>query len=1766
MALTAAELVAYLRMDKSGFDRDLSSAERDMGKSSGKFKDWTKGMGQAAVETATAGAAATAGLATAVFLTGANYNTLQQQSRAALETIMGSAAKANAQMDKLDEFATTSPFAKDVFIQAQQQLLGFGMEAERVVPTLGAIQDAVAAVGGSNEDIAGIATVLAKVEGTGKLTADTLNQLGIRGIDAASIIGEEMGKSGNTIRESITEGSLDADKALEALTDGMTKRFGGAAENVKNTMVGALDRIKAATRDIGAEMARPFVDPNGGGKAVDWANEFADVLRAVERQTVPFVEIMMRRFAPAFDTVSESLKGAKEAVDRFDMRDFESALDRVSSYAPAIAGVSGALLTMGTANVPIIGRLASALGPIPAALTAAALASPEMRDALGELWDTAKPLVSTLGDVAEVSAGVFTEGVGIAANVLQLALDVIGPVVDGFDRLPTPIKTATGALTVFIATQKLMPGFTKTFSTNMGSIVSSVSGAVDALSPWGSQFEGAAGQALTFGTRMGIVASDVGTSARGGLRGALGGVVGFLGGPWGVALATATVALGFWAQKQAETKENIDELSESLDEQSGAWTAQTDSLVASRVAEEYSSESLERLGLSYEDLVESLKDGEEGYDDLHEKLLANYNANIDAEEGTSAYNAALATNKEEVEKVLGPVATLQEELAEAKQEVLDNAEALRVANEAADESERSFQRYVEAVAILRDDTKSAEERVRAFRDALDELEGGTKTAEERQRELAGQARTLAGFFRDATDDTEGFKDELFDLEKGIVDHTDEGDRLNDMLSRMQTQADQAAQAAIDLAQAEGRTEEAAADAAAAQKPYVDEIKNIGEQFNLTDEEIKVMLDTLDLVPEEQSFLLTDEGSTEQKFHEVQNLISEIQDIPDGKTWTSDGGTTQDVIDILEDLDYDVKHLDDGEIQVKARGVQPTIDEIVAAAAGPYEATINVKTATSGARRDLMMLDTGREPSPGKGVRKPRYHGAIDLFRGMADGGLTPPSVMDVAQMVAPGDIRFAGDRSDVDEAWIPLDGSTRSRAILNEAIARMPGFELPTATGMASGGIDGEISMPEVGEVSSPDTSPLTDVWDQTMQMLLESTRDNFSEIESDSAESQDATTENTRTNMNLMRTITESQLGSMVALTAQNMADMDRATGTATGSMKDATSAEFNAMRAIGISQADQLRSNTAAQFQSMRDAGESQTSALRVHSGQQFAAIQADGTSQASQLRASAATQFSLMRDQGVSAAGDLRSGIVSEMGQTRSPFTGRVNDLVDVMRSFSSALNKAYGDMGVDVGTPTRLATGGIMPGYTPGLDVHSFSSPTGGQLELSGGEAVMRPEFTRAVGSDWIHSMNAAARTGGVSAIRDAIAGPTQAFADGGIIGEFTGDAKRIGSEHKAKLPANWLKSAGAHTIDEVIKGIETHMESMMGGDGWVRPTSGRITSPYGAGRGAYPHAGIDIAGGHGRVVSATGGVVRDTGMNIGPGRTGLGVLIEHLGGLFTYSGHAPIGGIRVKPGDPVAPGQHISHQGSTGNATGDHLHWEVHRDRAWNDVNPMPWWNAAGSGGGIASGGSGGGSDRWGAVIRQALALNKLPTTERYVSAWLRQVQTESGGNPSAVQGIRDINSIRGNHARGLLQVIPPTFAAYSLPGMKSIMNPLHNAAAGMAYAKSRYGVTGMLNAIGQGRGYELGTHHARDGWHMVGEAGAELVNFKGGETVLNNRQTKQVLAGPEIDYERMGKAIAKYQQSRGDLNFNGPLSKDDRGIAKGIATELRRETKRLARL
>ena len=105
----------------------------------------------------------------------------------------------------------------------------------------------------------------------------------------------------------------------------------------------------------------------------------------------------------------------------------------------------------------------------------------------------------------------------------------------------------------------------------------------------------------------------------------------------------------------------------------------------------------------------------------------------------------------------------------------------------------------------------------------------------------------------------------------------------------------------------------------------------------------------------------------------------------------------------------------------------------------------------------------------------------------------------------------------------------------------------------------------------------------------------------------------------------------------------------------------------------------------------------------------------------------------------------------------------------------------------------ATGGVLPGYTPGRDVHSFYSPTGGGLELSGGEAIMRPEFTRAVGPGFVAAMNRIASSRGPSGVRDALGG-TQQFKDGGIFSWLGNAAAGVGSKawEGIKKGTSWLK--------------------------------------------------------------------------------------------------------------------------------------------------------------------------------------------------------------------------------------------------------------------------------------------------------------------------------------------------------------------------------------
>lgn len=178
-----------------------------------------------------------------------------------------------------------------------------------------------------------------------------------------------------------------------------------------------------------------------------------------------------------------------------------------------------------------------------------------------------------------------------------------------------------------------------------------------------------------------------------------------------------------------------------------------------------------------------------------------------------------------------------------------------------------------------------------------------------------------------------------------------------------------------------------------------------------------------------------------------------------------------------------------------------------------------------------------------------------------------------------------------------------------------------------------------------------------------------------------------------------------------------------------------------------------------------------------------------------------------------------------------------------------------------------------------------------------------------------------------------------------------------------------------------------------------------------------------------------------------------------------------------------------------------------------------------------------GVEQWRAVAAQALRMTGQ-YSESNLNLLLYQMQTESGGNPNAINNW-DINAKNGTPSKGLMQVIDPTFRAYAYPGYdKNIYDPLSNILAAIRYTLSRYG--SLANGW-KGHGYASGIGKinlsdlfgkipalAGGGTLMPGqlfvanERGPELIGRYGNRTtVMNNDQVvESVSFGVEKAVER----------------------------------------------
>ncbi|MEW6048248.1 MAG: tape measure protein, partial [Bacillota bacterium] len=327
-----------------------------------------------------------------------------EQAQIAFTTLLGSAEEANKFLGQLVEFAARTPFNLTNITQASRQLLAYGFAAEQVLPTLSAIGDAVAALGGGADEIQRAVLAIGQMRAKGKVAGEEMRQLTELGIPAGEMLAESIGVSVPEAMELVEKRAIDASRGIAAVLEGINRRFAGAMEVQSRTLLGRLstlrDNVEIILRGLGQDILRL----TRLGERIDRLTQAVSRFAAVVAEH-GFIGALARAFPPWVQTVIVGITGAI-----------------VGGLVPAIiAWLIPALKKLG---ISLWATLRPLL-PWMAAGAAVAVTAYLLARAWGHLADVARAVWSAIGAVALYGASLVVLGVG-------LILAGIGAIVPAF--------------------------------------------------------------------------------------------------------------------------------------------------------------------------------------------------------------------------------------------------------------------------------------------------------------------------------------------------------------------------------------------------------------------------------------------------------------------------------------------------------------------------------------------------------------------------------------------------------------------------------------------------------------------------------------------------------------------------------------------------------------------------------------------------------------------------------------------------------------------------------------------------------------------------------------------------------------------------------------------------------------------------------------------------------------------------------------------------------------------------------------------------------------------------------------------------------------------------------------------------------------------------------------------------------------------------------------------------------------------------------------
>ena len=297
-----------------------------------------------------------------------------EQWTVSFETMIGSADRANKLLADIREFAKKTPFNQKDLIEGSKSLMAYGIEAEKILPTLNSLGNITAGVG--KDKMPQLILALGQVRAAGKLTGQELRQFTEAGVPLLEELGKTLGKTAGQVKQDMENGLAPSFEVVEQSLANMSKEGGKFHNLMQKQSLTTAGRWSNLQDQIQISMA------NIGQKLLPYINKAFDAL-----------PVILQKIQMAFVTL-------------------QPYINTFGAIATTVGGI------LATVLLPALGALWQVV-------------QNEVIPPLMRLWNALNPgLMIALTAIAGVIGGTFLAGLWLGINVLKIVIAVLSDVIN----------------------------------------------------------------------------------------------------------------------------------------------------------------------------------------------------------------------------------------------------------------------------------------------------------------------------------------------------------------------------------------------------------------------------------------------------------------------------------------------------------------------------------------------------------------------------------------------------------------------------------------------------------------------------------------------------------------------------------------------------------------------------------------------------------------------------------------------------------------------------------------------------------------------------------------------------------------------------------------------------------------------------------------------------------------------------------------------------------------------------------------------------------------------------------------------------------------------------------------------------------------------------------------------------------------------------------------------------------------------------------------